>query len=247
MWATGQECPTHTASSYGGNKKGDPIRVAFTLTAQLEPVQNSGVHADVVLVGHAVEAKRHPIQLDRAEDQLALAEVHAAAEQHGEAAIANASRRQVSAPEQSVGKWRELALMGRDHRPKCVGVHAFAGLVYAAEVASYAEVAGNIHVGSAVPAAGMPAAVEAGELIASVNFRLRCFRSHSQHRSHTNQYRNSNKFSHFLPLVNEIAPSVLIRHTAAGVRRTIRARESRGAGSCLVLSKCSTIWAGSTR
>src|SRR5579864_2411694 len=80
-------------------------------------------------------------------------------------------------------------------------VHAFAGLIYAAEVAGYSEVAGNIHVGSAVPAAGMPAAVEAGELIASVNFRLGRFRSHAQHRSHTNQNRNANKLSHHFPLM----------------------------------------------
>src|SRR5205823_2906233 len=161
--------------------KGGLIRPPLHDQIKLEAVDDSGVHANIVLVGEAVEAECHPVKLHSPENQLAFPEVHAAAEQHCKPAIAKAGIRKVRAAEQSVSIGREIALVRRDHRSKRVGMHALAGLIHTAEIASYAYVTRDVHAGGTVPAAGMPATVKAGELISTEHFRLGCFPSHRQH------------------------------------------------------------------
>jgi hypothetical protein len=77
----------------------------WPISLGLEPVQNSGVHPHVIFVSEAVEAERHPIQLDGTKDQLALPEVQTTTEQHRHTAIANARRRTMGTPKQSVRIW----------------------------------------------------------------------------------------------------------------------------------------------
>src|ERR1700736_815674 len=144
---------------------------------ELKPVQNSSIHAHVVLVGNARKTEHHPVELDRAENQPAFSEVHTATEQHRHAAVANATACSMGAAKQSMRIRREAALVGRDHWPKSVSVETRARVIYAAEIRGCAQPASNVHVRGSVPAAGMPSAVGAGELVASVNFWLRRFLS----------------------------------------------------------------------
>jgi predicted ABC-type ATPase len=161
-----------------------PWAALLALSGKLKPVQESSIHAHVVLVGNARKTEHHPIELDCAENQLVFSEVCAAAEHHRHAAVADATARSMGAAKQSMRIRGEASLVGRDYRTKCVSVEIRARVIYAAEIPGRAHPASEVQVGGSVPAAGMPSAVGAGELVASVNFWLRRFLSHSQTRNH---------------------------------------------------------------
>src|SRR3989442_4515266 len=72
-------------------------RPPSTFSDRLEPVQKPSIHSHVVLVGEAVKAEHHPIELDRAENQLAFSKVQTATEQHRHPAVANAGSRRMGA------------------------------------------------------------------------------------------------------------------------------------------------------
>src|SRR5438045_6597442 len=106
---------------------------------------------------------------------------HAAAEVHRHAAVARvATRSRMCATKQCVDVRREIAFALRDHGPTRIRVQVRTGAIHAAEVSSYAQPTGEIHVGCAVPAAGMPSTVGAGELISTEHFRHRLFPSEPQ-------------------------------------------------------------------
>src|SRR5258706_4890153 len=76
-------------------------------TGKLEPVQESSIHAHVVLVADARETEHHPVELDGTENQFVFSEVHAAAEHHGHAAVTDATGPSTSAAKQGVCVGRE--------------------------------------------------------------------------------------------------------------------------------------------
>src|SRR5258707_3126816 len=162
------------------------FRQTKTGTGKLEPVQESSIHAHIVLVGNARKTEHHPVELDGTENQLVFSEVCTAAEHHRHAAVAEATARSMGAAKQSMCIRREASLMGRHYRPKGVSVEIRARVIYAAEIRGCAHPASEVQVGGSVPSVGMPSAVGAGELVASVNFWLRRFLSHSQTRNHAN-------------------------------------------------------------
>src|ERR1043166_5739996 len=99
-----------------------------------------------------------------------------------------------------MSKRRETALRSRDHWTESIGVQTLPGAIDSAEVPGYAHIAGDVHVGGTVPAAGMPSTVRTGELIASVNLRTWSFASQGQHRAQADQDQNADNFSHHSPL-----------------------------------------------
>src|SRR5207245_9990778 len=101
-----------------GKSKRRPRWPPPTFSDRLEPVQKPSIHSHVVLVGEAVKAEHHPVQLDRAENQLTFSEVQAATEQHRHSAVANAGSRRMGAAKQSMSIGRETALRFRNHWPK---------------------------------------------------------------------------------------------------------------------------------
>src|SRR5207245_850588 len=107
-----------------------------------------GVYPDIVLVGVAVKAKRHPVELDGTENQLVSAEIQTAAEHHCHSAVAVATgHTSECATKQSVCVRREVALALRDHWTSRVGVKVRTGLVHATKISGYAQPTGEVHVG----------------------------------------------------------------------------------------------------
>jgi hypothetical protein len=80
------------SSASQANKKGGPLRppISFFLDL-LKPVQEPGIHSHIILVGKAVKAEDHPIELDGAENQPVFSEVQTTTEHHGHTTVANAT------------------------------------------------------------------------------------------------------------------------------------------------------------
>src|SRR6266700_7028579 len=112
------------------SKKSGPRRAAFEILQKLEPIQQPCVYPDVVLVGVAVKAKRHPVNLDGTENQLVSAEVQTATEHHRHAAIAETSSSSMRATEQGVCVRREIALPLRDDWTSRVSVKVRTGAIH---------------------------------------------------------------------------------------------------------------------
>src|SRR5437660_1371481 len=86
-------CTRKLSNMHGVQRKRRPRWPPPTFSDRLEPVQKPSIHSHVVLVGEAVKAEHHPVELHRAENQLAFSEVQAATEQHRHPAVANAGSR----------------------------------------------------------------------------------------------------------------------------------------------------------
>src|SRR5262249_41059742 len=111
-----------------------------------------------------------------------------------------ATRPGMCATEQSVYVGREIPFALRDYWPTRIRVQVRARAIDATEVPRNAEPLGDVHVGRAVPAAGMPSTVGAGELISTEHFRCRLFTSQPQPGNRKNHNRNSKNLSHHSPL-----------------------------------------------